>query len=480
VRKKTKAARTRKLAIWGALPPYLGGKRRLCPLIFREIDRILPRRHWRDLTFLDGFLGGGSVSLYAKAQGFRVISCDIAQRAVTVGEALIANSRVRLTREDVLRLVAPADMPAGRVEQEYSPSVFTQEQARFIDRALAVAEDTGDKAKAALIRLLAIRVALLAHPMSQVRAGTIHRISSGDYESVTESCLYHYVDGLRLTRPQRLWQLAQQLNAGVFQGEAQVLRESVLEALPRIQAAVAYFDPPYPGVMSYEKEYKIIDEILEGAARTTSPFTAKDGASLLDTLFDRARHIPVWLLSLGNAVVGLDDLEAKMTRLGRQTRAIAIRYQHLPAVATAEKKRENREFLVIGWDPEAPLFKRLVERRGIAAGLDHSDAVAHIEVDASRGSAEPSPLMAGLHDREQSPDPGLSVEVAALGRHAVPEIRRDPNDPGAGSVEAGLGEDLEGRGLPRAGLGRKLGAPRHAQTFPDAAPTGQAYTEETK
>ena len=101
-----KAARTRKLAIWGALPPYLGGKRRLCPLIFREIDRILPRRHWRELAFLDGFLGGGSVSLYAKAQGFRVVSCDIAQRAITVGEALIANSRVRLTCEDVLRLVA--------------------------------------------------------------------------------------------------------------------------------------------------------------------------------------------------------------------------------------------------------------------------------------------------------------------------------------------------------------------------------------
>ncbi|MEP7028436.1 MAG: hypothetical protein ABI960_07565, partial [Candidatus Eisenbacteria bacterium] len=59
----------RKLALWSALPPYLGGKRRLCPLIFREVDRIVPRRHWPTMTFLDGFLGGGSVSLYAKAQG---------------------------------------------------------------------------------------------------------------------------------------------------------------------------------------------------------------------------------------------------------------------------------------------------------------------------------------------------------------------------------------------------------------------------
>ena len=87
----------RTLPFFQALFPYLGGKRRLCPLIFREIDRLLPRRHWRGRTFLDGFLGGGSVSLYAKAQGFNVVATDIAERAITVGRALIENTRVRLT-----------------------------------------------------------------------------------------------------------------------------------------------------------------------------------------------------------------------------------------------------------------------------------------------------------------------------------------------------------------------------------------------
>jgi len=100
--------------------------------------------------------------------------------------------------------------------------------------------------------------------------------------------------------------------------------------------------------MSYEKEYRVIDQLLEGTTRPTSPFTAKTGASRLDTLFERATHIPVWVLSLGNEVVTIEELEAKMTNLGRQTKAIAIKYQHLPAVATEEKKRENREFLVVG------------------------------------------------------------------------------------------------------------------------------------
>jgi hypothetical protein len=318
------------------------------------------------LTLLDGFLGGGSVSLYAKAQGFRVVATDIAERAIVVGQSLIENTRVRLTHEDVLRLAAPRDDPPGRVEQTYVPDVFTRAQARLLDRALVLARESQETARAALLRLLAVRVALLAHPMSQVRAGTIHRVATGEYEAITESCVRHYVDGLRLTRPEKLWELAQQINAGVFQGKARVLRTNIIGALPEIAADVAYFDPPYPGVMSYEKEYRVIDEILEGQGRPTSPFTAKDGAAMLDGLFERAQHIPVWLLSLGNAVVGIDELESKMTRLGRRTKAIAVKYQHLPSIATDEKKRENREFLVVGWDPTADLLRALPRKDEVA------------------------------------------------------------------------------------------------------------------
>ncbi|MEZ4651958.1 MAG: hypothetical protein R3E97_24790 [Candidatus Eisenbacteria bacterium] len=274
------------------------------------------------------------------------------------GKALIENNRVRLTREDVLRLTAPGETDEpGRIERDYAPNTFTASQARFLDRALAVAEATPDATKANLVRLLAVRVALLAHPMSQVRKGTIHRVETGEYEAITESCVRHYVDGLRLTRPGKLWELAQSINAGVFQGNAEVRKVSVLDALPDIRADVAYLDPPYPGVMSYEKEYKVIDELLEGSARPNSPFTAKDGANMLDGLFERAQHIPIWMLSLGNAVVGIEELAAKMAKLGRRTKPIEIRYQHLPAVATAEKKATNLEFLVVGWDPKADVFR---------------------------------------------------------------------------------------------------------------------------
>jgi len=200
---------------------------------------------------------------------------------------------------------------------------------------------------------------MLAHPMSQVRPGTAHRVSTGEWESITPSCLSHYVNSLRFDTLNVLLHLAEKTNAGVIPGRVRVIQGDVVELVPEIRADVAYFDPPYAGVMSYEKEYRIIDQLLEGTTRSTSPFTARDGASMIDTLLERAQHIPIWVLSFGNAVASLEELEAKMIRLGRRTKAIAIRYQHLPAVATEEKKASNREYLLIGVDPRSTLPLRL-------------------------------------------------------------------------------------------------------------------------
>jgi len=350
-----------------SLPPYLGGKRRLCGAIFRELDRVLPREHWSGRTFLDGFLGGGSVSLYAKAQGFSVISTDIASRSIVIGEGLIANSTVRLTKADIDRAVSTSPQDVRPNARRFVPAVFSENVGLVLDRLFHAADTSPIRAKAALFRMLAIRVALLAHPMSQVRAGTAHRATTGEWEAITPSCLKHYVDALRLDTPQKLWHLAQKTNAGVFQGQGEVHQGSVLDLLPTIRADVAYLDPPYSGVMSYEKEYRVIDELLEGTTRETSPFTARDGASMIDTLLERAQHIPLWVLSFGNETVSLEELEGKMTRLGRVTKAIAIRYQHLPAIATEEKKATNREFLLIGVDPESRLPLRLEGMRGEVA-----------------------------------------------------------------------------------------------------------------
>ncbi|MFA6415814.1 MAG: DNA adenine methylase [Candidatus Paceibacterota bacterium] len=84
-----------------SLPSYFGGKRKLVKYIFKPIKKT-------EGVFIDAFLGGGSVSLYAKAKGYKVIANDIAFRSVIIGRALISNNSVKLETEDLARLFLKA------------------------------------------------------------------------------------------------------------------------------------------------------------------------------------------------------------------------------------------------------------------------------------------------------------------------------------------------------------------------------------
>jgi hypothetical protein len=305
--------------------------------------------------------------LYAKAQGFHVHSVDIAERSMIVARALVANSRTALSRADIVRILVKELPETGPVEQRYVPAVFPVGMARFLDQALATAADIGDEAKANLMKLLAMKVAMAAHPMGQVRKGTAHRVSTGEFESITPSCVGIYVDAARLTSPERLWAMAERINAGVSQGRGRADRADTLEILPSIEAEMAYFDPPYSGTTPYEREYRVLDEIFEGEARSVSSFSRTGGTALLDQLFERSAHIPVVVVSFGNAEITLDELEAKLRRTGRETRAIELHYAHKASVARAATRRANREYLVIGVDPAVDLATLGQKRAATAA-----------------------------------------------------------------------------------------------------------------
>ncbi len=353
-------------SIWSALPAYIGGKRRLAPLIFRELDRVFPRRLWGGARFVDAFAGGGSVSLFAKAQGFlHVHAIDIAERSVIVGRALIANGRVHLTEADLLRIAGTEIRTPGPIETLHVPSVFPANVAQFLDRALATAEATADGAKANLIKLLAMKLAMAAHPMAQVRPGTAHRVATGELEAITESCVKVYIDAKRLTSPAKLRAFIRAINGGVIAGEGDVTKGSAIDVLPTLKADVVYCDPPYAGTTSYEREFKVIDAIFDDGPKPVSRFS--QSVELLDALFDSAVHIPVWLLSYGNAELSGAELQDRVAACGRETRLVEVPYAHKASVARAETRARNRELLVVAVDPEHRLIQRIRERRAVDA-----------------------------------------------------------------------------------------------------------------
>ena len=156
------------LKIFKALPAYLGGKRRLLGDIFKTLP--LPDKA---PVFVDPFLGGGAVSLYAKARGYRVMCNDIAERSYIVGKALIENSTVRLDHDDLVRLAVPTE-EVGYAESELAPEVFPAAHAHYLDLVLANARPLGH-AKQSLARLMVIKHALRLRPMGNFGARTIMR-----------------------------------------------------------------------------------------------------------------------------------------------------------------------------------------------------------------------------------------------------------------------------------------------------------------
>ncbi len=240
---------------FSALPAYLGGKRRLCPLIFSLLSDSLPRGRWSESVLLDPFCGGGAVALYAKAQGLRVVASDAAERSAVVARALIANNSTQLRLVDVLDLFRDVEDAYSRVAAKHNPVVFTAEQAEWLDRALARADRRGEPVRS-LLRLLIIKVALRLQPMSMLRGTDARAAATGDYDKVSPRRLGHYLRARRLLTPEGVWSLAQEVNAGVFGGRGEAHQGDARELIARSKADVVYLDPPYPGTTTSAQRWR--------------------------------------------------------------------------------------------------------------------------------------------------------------------------------------------------------------------------------
>ena len=327
------------MPFFDALPAWLGGKRRLAPLIFALCDEELPRARWGDTVLLDPFSGGGAVSLYAKAQGFRVVASDVAERSAVIARALVANSDVRLRPDDVLSLFDEPAVGCPRVAGRYVTAVFSEAQADWIDRALAVADRRCEPARSLLL-LVIIKLVLRLFPMSLPTASDAHRAATGDFDGISPRRLGHYLKSRELLTREGVWALAEEVNAGVFGGRGEARRGDAIEIVRSVPADVVYLDPPYPGTTGYDKAYAVLDALLADER----PAGRAPG---LDELLDAAAAAPLVMLSYGGPTVTLDALTALVARHRPVRRALAIPYAHLRSVATEENNAKNREYLIL-------------------------------------------------------------------------------------------------------------------------------------
>jgi site-specific DNA-adenine methylase len=128
----------------------------------------------------------------------------------------------------------------------------------------------------------------------------------------------------------------------------EVYQEDANTFLAHAAGDVVYLDPPYPATTSYEHEYAVLDILLEGERRAVSGFSRSQ--DVLPSLLDACARIPVWLISMSNAVLSLEELEALVRRHRRSVTSIAVPYRHLGSIASKEKNHDNQEFIVLATD----------------------------------------------------------------------------------------------------------------------------------
>ena len=225
-----------------ALPAYLGGKRQLCPVLFALLGEAIEHDRWHGTTFVDPFLGGGSVSLYAKAAGFRVLCNDLALRSAVVGRALIANSSVRLTQADVAAVLRePRESYPRLAEQEFCPGVFSREHAQPVDRALYWLHARQiPEPRRSLLTLLLVKWILRLQPMSMLRGTDARAAAGGDYDRVSPRRVGHYLRSRELLAPAAWWALAREVNLGVFAGEGEAHQRDVFDFLKDVDGDIVY------------------------------------------------------------------------------------------------------------------------------------------------------------------------------------------------------------------------------------------------
>jgi len=333
-----------------ALPNYLGGKRALAPTIFAEIGKVHPPRTWPGLTLLDPFAGACSVSLYAKAQGLRVIAGDIAERSHIVQQALISNSTETLTDEDLGSLFQARNGYPHFVAETFVPAHFPSEFAEFLDLAMANIADHPSPVKRALLKLVLFK--MMKAPRIQFSDTTISRAVETDTLEHLAGHKARMADRWYLTPPEvSVARLAGVINSAVFGNGHQNLAHQ-MDAQDLVEqhageAQILYIDPPYPFVTGYET-YRVLDSVFAGQQLwpQRSPWSTARFTLQLLNLLEAAEEIPLWVISYGNRGVTLEQL-LDLVQMYRPADALSIAHPHLQAIARPEVSEANREFIII-------------------------------------------------------------------------------------------------------------------------------------
>ena len=284
-------------------PQYLGAKH-----IHRGwIAQFIPE----DVsTVLDAFSGSQSIAYMFKQLGKKVITNDFLSFNNSIGKALIENSDNKLDSSDLEILFSSNDNPSNfnLIEGLYSDLFFLAEEAAFADSFRSNVHKLSNQYKQALA------LSIMCRSMTR-------KVTMGHFAHT--QALAYASDPMRIKRNRSLIRplkdifldLLPEYNAAVFDNSRDNVsyNKNILDLLPILKGVdLVYFDPPYCNSHAdYQSFYHLLETYVEywkdkqfvnGTKRYEpkrySGFDKNSEAmSNLQLMFERATHIPTWLVS---------------------------------------------------------------------------------------------------------------------------------------------------------------------------------------
>ena len=284
-------------------PQYLGAKH-----IHRGwIAQFIPEDA---CTVLDAFSGSQSIAYMFKQLGKKVITNDFLSFNNSIGKALIENSDNKLDSSDLEILFSSNDNPSNfnLIEELYSELFFQTEEAVFADNFRSNVHKLSNQYKQALA------LAIMCRSMTR-------KVTMGHFAHT--QALVYASDPMRIKRNRSLIRplkdifldLLPEYNAAVFDNSKDNIsyNKNILDLLPILKGVdLVYFDPPYCNshadyqsfyhlletYVEYWKDKQFVNRTKRYEPKRYSGFDKNSEAiSNLQLMFERATHIPTWLVS---------------------------------------------------------------------------------------------------------------------------------------------------------------------------------------
>jgi len=322
---------------------FIGNKEKITKWIFDNISV-------EGKTFFDVFSGGCSVSYEAKKRGCKVITNDVLKINHQIGKALIENQKVKLTDNDVKTIFSGKPVK-GFMYENYSNVNFFPEECMELDQYRQNIDKITNPYKKALAFILFRRSMIRKMPYSRftIPWDKVKQLRDEEfsYKNYGRKRAYH-----NQTIKEHFMKNIENYNNSVFDNsqDNKSYNQDIFDLIPKIDADIAYVDPPYAGTMSnYHGFYGLLDGFVK--RRKTNSFEndfadKKKSVELFDKLFSKLKKFDTWILSYNNNA--FPDKKHILSLIENYSKKInVVEKKHNYQVSGSSLKNQNREYLFI-------------------------------------------------------------------------------------------------------------------------------------